>query len=392
MPKHRHHCIEVLGFVPAEVHVTKNLVYVDLYAHDPVQRKWRRKRYKLNRYKGLDKRKVMARELCEKLNRMMRDGWNPWVQPMVSSPASEVTLRNALLEYTEVKTKTTTNRSHISYKFHARKLAEWCEPYGILDLPVKEFTWSHAQRYMDQIRDVRKVNSTTFNNYHLFANGIFNWMIERGYCEENPFNRVQRLRKVQKYRTLISQEQFRECLTWFEQNDPPMVTVCLFVYHTLLRPRSELLRIKVKDLDLVNGVINVSGEFSKSKRIRRPAIPPAMIEYLKRSNVMKADPDDYVVGKGLVPNKVPSGYNYMGMCWVKMRKALNWTTDKQLYSLRDSGIVQLIADGVDLHVVMRQADHQNIETTNRYIQHYFPNYAKQVQERATSVLDKEGSL
>lgn len=382
--KPRCHSVAVLGYVPAEAHFTRKNSWVDLYAFDPVTGKLRCKRYKLNRIKSRNEKRAYARQLCLRLNEELSKGWNPWVVPL--DPQAEKTLAEACEEYLRLKLRTTTNRSPASYQSHVRMLLAWCGKHRMGNITVSAFAKKHALQYMDYIRDERKVNNTTYNNYHLFASGIFNWFIERGYITVNPFSAIKRLRKTQKLRTLISKEDLKQCLKWFEENNPPMVYVCLFVFHTLLRPRSELMRIKVKDVDLENGVINVDGSMSKSKRVRRPAIPPFMVDYLKRSPLMQADPDDYVVGKGLRPGPIESGYNYMGLCWNAMRKALGWGSDKQLYSLRDSGIIQLIRDGVDLHVVMRQADHATIETTNRYIQHYFPNSAQQIHQKATSMM------
>ncbi len=379
--KFRCHAVEAMGYVPAEAHFGKQ-TYVDLYAVHPTTGDLKRKRYRVNRLKGAAARKTYARDLCESLNSKLRTGWNPWSEPIPEDIPT--TLRDALKEYLQAKTHTTTNRSPNSYQSHVRIFSKWAECQGLLDIPPSKLTDHHGREYMKYIRDERKVNPTTYNNYHLFATGIFNWMVEQGYMAASPLAKVKRLRKVQKLRTLISANERRQCLAWFAENNEPMVLVCLWVFHTLLRPRSELMRIRVKDIDFKQGLVTVDGVDSKSKRIRRSAIPPSMMEHLRNSDLVRAAPNDYVVGKGLRPGPVESGYNYIGLCWNKMRKALAWTSDKQLYSMRDSGIVQLIADGVDLHAVMRQADHRNIETTNRYVQHFFEGGAEQVQRKASA--------
>ncbi len=139
----------------------------------------------------------------------------------------------------------------------------------------------------------------------------------------------------------------------------------------------------MQNVDLRNGVVNVDGRVSKSSRIRRPAIADVILPYIAASPLIGAKPGWYVVGKGLLPGPVKSGQNTVGNRWNAMRKALGWAVDKELYSLRDSGIVQLIADGLDLHFVMRQAGHKDIATTNRYVQHYFTNGLEEVKMKAT---------
>jgi integrase len=379
--KYRCHGAAALGYVPAEVHFAKTLIYIDLYAAHPITKEMKRKRYKVNRVKGAAARRSYARDMCSRLNDRLREGWNPWADQLPEE--RPVTLKEALEKYLHAKTQTTTNRSPNSYRSHVRIFSGWAKSQGLLDLPASGLTGYHGRLYMAYIRDVRQVNPTTYNNYHLFATGIFNWMIEEGWLLENPLAKVKRLRKVQKLRTVITATERKQCMEWFMKHQPPMVLVCMWVFHTLLRPRSELMRIRAKDVDLVKGVVTVDGVDTKSKRVRKAAIPPSMLKLLRASTLATAAPSDYVVGKGLVPSPEQSGYNYIGLSWNKMRKALGWTADKQLYSMRDSGIIQLIADGVELHVVMRQADHRNIETTNRYVQHYFAGGIEQLQAKAS---------
>jgi integrase len=108
-----------------------------------------------------------------------------------------------------------------------------------------------------------------------------------------------------------------------------------------------------------------------------------MVPYRVNSPIMKADPGDYIVGEDLVPGPCKTSSNTPTNRWNKMRDTMGWTKDKVLYSLRDTGIVQLITDGLDLHFIMRQADHKSIETTNRYVQHYFPQGIEAVRTQAT---------
>lgn len=162
-----------------------------------------------------------------------------------------------------------------------------------------------------------------------------------------------------------------------------MAMVCLWVFHVLLRPRAELRRMRVSDVNVSGQVVTLEGSQTKSRRVRHAAIPDVMVEALVASGIPDAPPDHYVLGKGLLPGPKPVAYNTIGLRWNKMRDALGWGPDKVLYSLRDSGIVQLISDGVDLNDVMRQADHADIATTNRYVQHYFAGGAEQVRRKAS---------
>lgn len=379
-PMPRTQAFELLGYVPAEPHFGK-LTYIDYYVKDPISKGKRRMRVKVNHVRGLAERKAYARRLAAEINAKLVRGWNPLLQGEAAK--SWHTLDAVLDHYLATKERDTQHSSPKTYGSFIRIFRNWCRGEELLGKAVGHFSRTHALAFLDHLLEVRKVGDVTYNNYILRSSILFIWMVERGYRADNPFKGMRRRKKVEKFRTLISEDERKQCLDWFMQHDAPMVLVCLFTFHCLLRPRSELLRIRVRDVDLRSGVVNVSGADTKGKRIRRPAIPDVMLPYLAASGLEGARPDWYVVGKGLVPGKEPSGHNTVGYRWNKMRQALGWPREKELYSLRDTGIVQLIADGVDLHFVMRQAGHRNISTTNIYVQHYFPGGAEAVRTQAT---------
>lgn len=370
----------MLGYVPAEAHHGE-VSYIDYYVREPITGAKRRMRIKLNHVKSAAKRKAYARGLVAEINIKLARGWNPLTA--AADARSWMSLDEVLDQFIASKVRDTNHSSPKTYISFVSVFRGWCRKEGLLPKVCSTFTRAHAMRFLDHLLEVRKVNPTTYNNYILRSSILFIWLMEREYRADNPFKGIRRQRRMEKLRTLITDEERTQCLAWFQEHDPPMVMVCLFVFHVLLRPRSELLRIRVQDLDLVNGTVNVSGHDSKSKRVRRPAIPDVMLPFILASNIMQAKPTDYVVGKDLLPGKEPCGHNTTGNRWHKMRKALRWPADKQLYSLRDTGIVQLITDDIDLQYVMRQADHRSIETTNRYVQHYFHKGAQQVRTKAT---------
>ncbi len=376
----RTQAFDLLGYVPAEAHFGK-LTYIDYYVRDPITKGKRRVRLKLNHIPPAE-RKAMARRVVYEVNTKLASGWNP-LQAGQAAKAWH-TLEEALDAYLAVKVRDTKHSSPKTYASFTRVFREWCREEGLLNKAASAFTRTHALQFLDYIIDERSVGDVTYNNYILRASILFIWMVEREYRSDNPFKGIKRKRVEEKFRTILTEEERAQCLDWFQQHDPPMVLVCMFVFHTLLRPRSELLRIRCGFVDIPNGIINVNGTQSKSKRIRRPAIPDTMLPYLVASPIMQAKPSDYVVGKGLVPGPEPSGHNTSGTRWNRMREALGWPADKTLYSLRDTGIVQLIADGFDLHFVMRQADHKNIATTNRYVQHYFPQGIEAIRKGASA--------
>ncbi len=159
------------------------------------------------------------------------------------SARAHVSMAEALDTYVAVKTRDTKYSSPHTYRSFVGVVREWCRGQDLLDKAASVFNRGHALRFLDYLQDTRQVGNNTFNNYILRSSILFIWMMEREYRTDNPFKGVKRKRKEEKLRTLITPEERTACLDWFQRNDPPMVMVCLWVFHTLLRPRSELLRI-----------------------------------------------------------------------------------------------------------------------------------------------------
>lgn len=376
----RTHAAQVLGYVPAEAHFAESLTYVDLYAVHPVSGVLTRKRYKLNRIKSAVARKQAARDLCAKLNARLRAGWVPWGAS--EAPKSMFTIKDVLNTWVEVKKRLRFSSPH-NYLMQARLFQEWCCKQGLFESPIGMFTRRHAQAYMDHLETTRKLKNVTYNGYLNIICGFFRWAVRREYRSDNPFEKIERKRKGKKLRTIIWSSERREALAWFAEHDPVMVPICLLVFHALVRPRNELARLRVEHLDFEEGVLRFPAELTKTDSERHPALPAHMIEMLRSYPIATADPRHYVVGEGLRPGPKPMNLNEPARRWTKMRKALGWPSDKQLMSLRDSGIVQLIVDKVPLTSVMKQADHKHISTTNAYVQHAFP-YAQDDVRRLAS--------
>lgn len=378
---HRTHGAHVLGYVPAVAHFNKN-TYVDCYAVHPDTGALKRKRYKLDRLAGAEKRRF-ARDLVDRINDKLRRGWNPWAKD--EAPKSMHTVREAVKQYVDFKCRTTRHSSPHSYKMTGKRFMEWADEQGLSEGPVANINTQHAHQYIDNLHITRGINNNTHNGYLTFVRGMFKWMIQRGFRTDNPFRTVARLRKIKKKRVFLTEEERTAALAWFREHVPEMVPVCLFTFHTLIRPRQELHRLKIGMIDLQESVVRFDdGSDTKNGDPRTPGIPASMRAELLALGFDKMPPTWYAVGKDLKPGPEPSGYNMAGNRWRTMRTALGWPDSKQLYSLRDTGIIQLLRDGLDLAAVMTQADHKDIGTTNNYVQHAFPNAHKEVIAKATA--------
>lgn len=74
----------------------------------------------------------------------------------------------------------------------------------------------------------------------------------------------------------------------------------------------------------------------------------------------------------MVPGKEPLNPKRLAKKWSKMRERLDMPKEYQLYSLRDTGIVDLLQANTPINDVMLQAGHANLEMTSIYVKHFLP--------------------
>lgn len=77
--------------------------------------------------------------------------------------------------------------------------------------------------------------------------------------------------------------------------------------------------------------------------------------------------DWYLLGKDLVPSKEQTWNARYKKEWMKIRKACNLPAEMQLYSLKDSGITELVEAGLDINTIRIAVGHTDISTTNKYL-------------------------
>jgi hypothetical protein len=103
--------------------------------------------------------------------------------------------------------------------------------------------------------------------------------------------------------------------------------------------------------------------------------------YLVEWNFNGAKAGDYIWGKEFIPGAVPVNPRMWSRKWGYLRKELNLPKQMVLYSLRDSGIIQLLQDGVSPEEVMIHADHSSLEVTSIYVKHARPNGVESVKSK-----------
>ena len=351
-----------VDFKPAEIHDTKSGTLIVFYAKNPMTGSLERQRIKLNYIHEKNERMKYGRMLVQKINRQLYEGWSPILEKAGFSKV--VTVDEAIKLYKKSYAGVRPD-SLRSYDSQMKSFAEFCTLYNIIEKPIATFGRQQAQNYMMHVEG-RGLSSKTYNNYIRFMGQFFNFCIDKGLAKENPFASIKLRRVDEKKRTVIPPEIRKKIMDFLvrEQMDGYRL-ICLLTYHCLIRPK-ELLMLKVGNVSLKNDLIIIPASVAKNHCERQISMPmeiaTLMVDYLR-----DADDNLYLFSKGYLPGKQLLSTRDTGRTWSNMRKALRLPDCYQFYSLKDSGITEMLEAGVPAKMVQELADHHSLEMTQKYV-------------------------
>lgn len=376
----------IATFYPAVVRTTPRTgFYVEYYILDPLTDTMLRRTIQLKRllkrYRSNRERQLAAQKVADELNVKLSGGWTPLHETddgRLYTPVSDLVERFITAKTREGVRPTTI----VNYSSFTRLFLEWCEDTGRAKKYSGTFLRSDAVQYMDYIMDKGNGNRS-YNNTLKALRSFWQWSLDHCYCKENPFAGIKLLPKTQKKRILVDPETRRRVADYFSQSKPQMLLVCKLVYSSAIRPK-EISNIQLKHVDLERHYILIEADNAKNGKARCATITHDIVEYLAPLMDGYRNGDYYLFGTGkqMLPSEGKARRNYFTKCWDKMRRELMLPEEMQLYSLRDTGLVDLLHAGVDQLTVQHHADHSSLEIQNIYTDHYDAGLNSKIYENA----------
>lgn len=336
------------------------------YVTNPETGKLKRVRIKFNRISSITERRKAAKAVIACINEKLALGWNPLTEAGIRNVGE--TAFEAFDAFLTAKSREVEYNSMRVYKNFVKTLKEWMTSRGFAQKAyLSSFTSASAKAFMDEVD--RNVSPQTYNNYLRFYVILFNWLVEREYMMDNPFSGIRRKPKklIHKKRRILSDEELERLWSCLENQKGYMVAA-LLCYCCFLRPK-EIVLLKCGDVDLDRQVIRVRSEIAKNDNESERTIPDVMMKHLKSLDL--SNKDWYLVsgGKGDFhpgPKKICS--QRISEFWeIFVRKECGFGMDVQFYSLKDSGITNMIGAGVPVSFVKQQADHSSLSITSIYL-------------------------
>jgi integrase len=356
-----------MPFRPAVLKTLQSRTVVEYWIHNPATGKLVRKHIRVDNV-SVSERKRYGKHLVDEINKKLYAGWNPWLNE--ESALGFRLLVDLIKEYMSERAREDLRKDSLrSMKSISNILIGWLQLSKYDAILLNLFDQEKANAFMEWLWNERQLSSVTYNNYLDFYKSLWKYFITKRYATANPFESVAKKReKKEKTRTIIpdhDRELIREY--WMEHN-PYYLVPCMLAYGCQIR-RLEACKLRVGDLCIETNTILVPCETSKNGNTRVITMPNFVVEYLLELGITKYPDHYHLVSEGFRPGKARLPEKHISDAWVKMRKALNMPATYQFYSLRDTGITQMLVDGIPAHQVRDQADHYSLTQTDTYTRH-----------------------
>ena len=360
-----------IDYIPARLSTGK-VWYVYYYVKDPATGKFRRFRIKLERYGASREKREAAQIIIKRLNEQLALGWNPMIQE--SAPKAYCLFSEALDSYLSVKDREVEASSQRCYRSYIKIILQWLRGKGYSDqMYACSFTHALALDFMGDVEADVKLSYRTYNNYLLFYRSMFNWMKDKGYISDNPFDGIKRKPKrlIRKTRRTLTDEELSRLFGYLDSANRPYLAICLLCYCCLMRPK-EIALLRCRDIDLGTQTVHVRGEIAKNDNDSYRTIPDEMMPYMRELDL--SHPEWFLFGEHKQYDFSPGTQQVDGKKIAKywsdhLRRTCKFPMDLKFYSLKDTGITNMLGSGVPVSFVKQQADHHSLAMTTIYLGH-----------------------
>lgn len=344
--------------------------YVGFMAYDPLLKTLRRKRIKLNHIDKISDRRKYADGLIKRLLSKLEKGWNPWIE--AENEKAYRTFDEACDHYKKVILKYNndgifredTYRDYIS---KIKNIIEWNKSRKTPITYIFQFDRQFILDFLDEIYIERKNSARTRNNYLTFIWTFSSFLIEHQYLKVKPSDGILPISKkrIAKQRTIIEEKDIIRLHDYLFEKNKNYLLACYILHYCFVR-RKEMSFLKISYFDLHKQTLFIPGDISKNRESATVTLPEKVIHLMLELKIFNYPGHYYLFSDDFKPGSKHKHEKQFTDFWAYyIRKDLKFPNSYQFYSLKDTGITDML-QRYDVLTVRDQARHSDIKMTNKY--------------------------
>ena len=232
----------------------------------------------------------------------------------------------------------------------------------------KETDYDFLRRYLVYLSNDKKYSNKTIARHISSLHTFYDFLLDEGAIDSNPMNLINAPKKeirLPVYLNVNELEELYECIDTKKRVGKRDVLIIELFYSTGIR-LSELVNIKLKDIDFKEKKIKILGKGSKER-------------YVLYGDICSKYLDDYMTNTRKLYQKTPSEYLLLNQRGTKLTasgiefiinkilRQSNINTKLTPHVLRHTFATHMLNDGADLMTVKELLGHSDLSTTGIYM-------------------------
>lgn len=308
-------------------------------------------------------RRDRARDLIRTINIKLKEGWNPFQAEALQL----ITAKAAIEKVLEIKKSQIRLRTYYTYKNIVKQFGIFLEKRKLERITIDEFSFLHAVDYLDWSQVTYSLQNRTVNYRRMHMKALFNELIYRNYIETNPFNKTKHLAETETSINAYSPESLALIRSNLRVYDHDLFIIAFLVFYCFIRPQ-EIVRMRIKDIDLKNHKIVLPGKTTKNKKSEMVEIPNPLQKELKLMD-LNFPPEYYVFGKKFKRSLVPMAPTRIAGAWAEWTKSVK-IDNFGIYALKHTGAGMAVEAGINVRDLQLQLRHHSLEMTQEYLDRF----------------------
>ena len=232
----------------------------------------------------------------------------------------------------------------------------------------KETDYDFLRRYLVYLSNDKKYSNKTIARHISSLHTFYDFLLDEGAIDSNPMNLINAPKKeirLPVYLNVNELEELYECIDTKKRVGKRDILIIELFYSTGIR-LSELVNIKLKNIDFKEKKIKILGKGSKER-------------YVLYGDICSKYLDDYMTNTRKLYQKTPSEYLLLNQRGTKLTasgiefiinkilRQSNINTKLTPHVLRHTFATHMLNDGADLMTVKELLGHSNLSTTGIYM-------------------------
>ena len=388
------HSTQLLAYVPAVLRTNQSW-YIEFY-YNNTKGELVRVRHNINRvvkrFRKVADRRAFAQQEVARINAKLAQGWTP------ETEARKASNRLAGTPWTDVKAHYLEwlKKEEKPYKMSHSTALTYRSTFGIFcafveTVPTLLYIYmvdeGLVRDFLDWSMAVRKVSETTRDNYRRWLHSFCSWLVDCGYLQENPVEKVKPLtgghhakqqgRDAMKSKYISERDRAR-MFRWMDEHDPWLKLAVLLCHECFLRTK-EVAQLRVENIRLHDSLIFVPAAISKNKTDAFVTLTDEVARLMVELGVLEKPGHWFIFSRDLRPaeREKPTRGDEIRERWRAMCDALGMPKDVWFYHMKHTGITDMAAK-ITPRQVQLQARHHSIEMTERYMQETEPRANEEI--------------